>query len=263
VPFAVLHRQFQKVLSFDPDDPFTISNECELLLRMGRFNDALRMCRRSTEIQPLSPQAASDLIKALTVELRNSEAESALQRAVGIWPDDQGLKFLHLDYEARYGDPQRASALLNDSDARPQVRDITLEIYRRLIAARISGNAADARAFTAWLERTATADQIAADFAAPMLAEMGDADGALRLAFAAPANIFAVDPIFLWQPGMLALRRDPRFVALASKSYVAAFWRQTGMWPDFCSTPGWPYDCKVDAGRLPLNAWPKAFPAQQ
>lgn len=262
-PFAVLHRQFQKVLSFNPDDSFTIGDECELLLRMGRFDDALRMCRRWTELEPLSPAAAADLIKELIVESRNSEAEAALQRAVRIWPDDEGLKFLHLDYEARSGNPDEALAILKNSDARPRARDITFEVYRRLAEARKSGRPADAQAFTSWLEKTAAADQMDADFAAPMLAGMGDVDGAFRLAFAAPANIIAIDPAFLWEPQSLPLRRDPRFIALASRFYVAAFWRQTGMWPDFCSTPGWPYDCKAEAARLPLNAWPKSFPPQQ
>ena len=263
VPFALLHRQFQKVLSFDPDDTFTISNECELLLRMGRLDDALRMCRRWSELRPLAPDQAADLIRELIVESRNSEAESALQRAVRLWPDDEALKFLHLDYEARNGDPDRALALINDRDARPQLRDATFEIYRRLIGARKSGRAADARAFTEWLEKAAVADQEDADFVAPMLAAMGDVDGAFRVAFATPADIFVIDPAFLWQPESLALRRDPRFVALANRFYVAAFWRQTGMWPDFCSDPNWPYNCKAEAARLPLNAWPQSFARPQ
>jgi DNA-binding winged helix-turn-helix (wHTH) protein/TolB-like protein len=263
VPFAVLHRQFQKVLSFDPDDTFTINDECELLLRMGSLEEALRMCRRGVELEPLSPDKTADLIRALIDDSRSSEAETLLQRAVRIWPDDEALKFLHLNYEARYGDPATALILLNDAGTRPHLRDSTVEVYRRLIAARKSKRPADARAFTQWFEKEASADQLDADFVAPILASMGDVNGAFKLAFGAPPKFFGIDPEFLWQPGSGALRRDPRFVALASKFYVAAFWRQTGLWPDFCSTPAWPYKCKAEAARLPLNAWPKTMHRQQ
>ncbi len=260
MPFAVLHQQFQRVLSFDRDDTFTINNECELLLRMGRLEDSMRMCRRGVELEPLSPSEAADLAKSLIDQSRNSEAESTLQRAVRIWPDDAGLKFLHLDYEARFGHPDQALALLNDRDARPQIRDVTLEIYRRLIAARKSANPAQARAFTRWLEKTIASNQVEAGFAAPMLAGMGDVDGAFKLAFAAPSQIpeNAPDPAFLWEPDSNNLRRDPRFIALAAKFQVAAFWPATGLWPDFCSTADWPYDCRTEFAQLMTNAHAKA-----
>jgi hypothetical protein len=28
------------------------------------------------------------------------------------------------------------------------------------------------------------------------------------------------------------------------------YWRESGHWPDFCSEPGLPYDCKVEAQGL-------------
>jgi DNA-binding winged helix-turn-helix (wHTH) protein/TolB-like protein/Flp pilus assembly protein TadD len=250
VPFAVLHAQFQKVLSFAPDDDFTINDECELLLRMGSVEDALRMCRRGAELEPLSPQYAADLIRALIDDSRNSEAEAMLQRAVRIWPDDKGLKYLHLDYEARSGDPDQALVLLNQPDARPPVRDSTLEVFRRLITARKSGQPTEAKAFAQWLQKEVASNQLDADFGAPILAGMGDVNDAFKLAFSAPADNLQIDPEFLWEPESLPLRRDPRFIALAARFNVAAFWRTTGLWPDFCSTPNWPYNCKAEYARL-------------
>ena len=250
VPFAVLHGQFQKVLSFAPDDDFTINDECELLLRMGSIEDALRMCRRGAELEPLSPQYAADLIRALIDDSCNSEAEAMLQRAVRIWPEDEGLKYLHLDYEARSGNPDEALALLNQADARPQVRDNILEVYRRLIAVRKSEQPRQVRAFALWLQKALASDQLGADFGAPILAGIGDMNGAFKLAFSAPADDLRIDPEFLWEPESLPLRRDPRFIALAARFNVGAFWKTTGLWPDFCSTPNWPYNCKAEYTRF-------------
>jgi DNA-binding winged helix-turn-helix (wHTH) protein/TolB-like protein len=259
VPFAVLHSQFQKVLTFAPDDDFTINDECELLLRMGRADDSLRMCRRGVELEPLSPTQVSDLAIALTDDSRTAEAEETLNRALRIWPDDNRLRVARLDFEARFGDPAAALAILKDPAVRPQnVRDVTLEAYRQLAIARKARNPVQTRAFIEWLRRETSAGQLGVDFAGPHLADLGDIDGAFKLAFAAPADDLDIDPEFLWEPESLPLRRDPRFTALAAKFHVAAFWTSTGLWPDFCSRPNWPYSCKAQMARVASGGIRKA-----
>jgi TolB-like protein/Tfp pilus assembly protein PilF len=252
VPFAVLHRQFQKVLSFAPDDTFTINDECELLLRMGRLEDSMRMCRRGVELEPLSPEQVSDLVIGLIDESRDAEAQATLARALRVWPDDNALKSIHLDYEARVGDPATAIAILDDPDARPHLSDVSLEAYRRLAQSRKADSPEQSRAFIVWLKAMVASGQINAQFATPALAGLGDVDDAFRIAFAAPSDILdkAPDPMFLWEPDSASLRRDPRFVALAIKFHVADFWPATGLWPDFCSTQGWPYNCRAEAARF-------------
>lgn len=252
VPFAELHRGFQKVLTFDPDDPYTIGDECELLLRMGRIDDSLRMCRRGVELEPLSPEQVSDLVLALLDESRGAEAQATLDRALRLWPDDKTLKTIHLDYEAKVGDPETALAILNDSGARPQLSDVYLDAYRRLAQARQSNSSAQAKAFVTWLRTMADSGQIDPQFAVPTLAGFGDVEDAFRIAFAAPSDFYdhAPDPVFLWEPDSINLRRDPRFIALAEKFHVADFWHMTQLWPDFCSADGWPYNCKAEDARL-------------
>ena len=56
---------------------------------------------------------------------------------------------------------------------------------------------------------------------------------------------------FLFAPDTAALRRDPRFMQLADKFGLVAYWRKTGKWPDFCAEPNLPYDCKQVAAKLP------------
>jgi tetratricopeptide (TPR) repeat protein len=250
VPFSTLHLQFQNVLRFDRDDAFTINDECELLMRMGSIDDSVRMCRRGVSLEPLSPVQVSDLVAALIADSRNGEAQATLDRALRIWPDDASLKLTKLDYEAHLGDPAVALSILRNPDARPQnVRDITLEAYRRLAEARLSRNEMQTRAFLEWLKREVAAGQFDVDFAAPLLAGFGDVDGAFKMAFAYRGDVIKIDPAFLWQPESLPLRRDPRFIALAAKFHVTEFWGTTGLWPDFCSTPNWPYDCRTEVAR--------------
>lgn len=251
VPFAQIYREAQFNLRLDPNTDYVAGDGGELLLRMGRVSEGLERSRRGVGLDPFSPIQTSDLIIALIDNSRMAEASSTLQRALRIWPDDNNLRVAHLDYEARFGNPDRALAILQDPDERPQkVRDVTLEAYRRLAETRKSGQPAARRAYVGWLRAKTVSGQLGVDFAAPHMAEFGDVDGAFKLAFAAPPDVINIDPEFLWEPESLALRRDPRFIALAAKFHVADFWRETKLWPDFCSTEGWPYDCKAEDARL-------------
>jgi hypothetical protein len=42
-------------------------------------------------------------------------------------------------------------------------------------------------------------------------------------------------------------------MALAVKWGFAAYWRSTGQWPDFCSAPNLPYDCRAEVAKLALS----------
>lgn len=46
------------------------------------------------------------------------------------------------------------------------------------------------------------------------------------------------------------MRFDRRFMALAVKFGFAAYWRSTDRWPDFCSAPDLPYNCKAEVEKL-------------
>jgi hypothetical protein len=198
-------------------------------------------------LDPLSPQQAIDLFRGLLDDSRDTEARATLQRALLVWPDDNELRTAHLDYEARLGDPRAALAILVDANVRPQqMSDVTAEAYKRLAEARISGRPAEAAALVRWMKSEALSNRLDYDTAIFAMAGLGKVDAAFDLAFSRPSEVGGQwpDPAFLWDPQTELLRRDPRFMALASKYHVAAFWPSTKMWPSFCSMPGWPYDCR-------------------
>jgi hypothetical protein len=84
------------------------------------------------------------------------------------------------------------------------------------------------------------------------LAYLGFVDDAFAVAQTyQPVQPDGVDgPGFLFGPKTAALRRDPRFMALANKFGLPQYWRATGKWPDFCADPGLPYSCQAEAAKL-------------
>jgi hypothetical protein len=49
---------------------------------------------------------------------------------------------------------------------------------------------------------------------------------------------------------MHSIRSDTRFIALTAKLGLLAYWEKSGVWPDFCSEPQLPYDCRKEAAKL-------------
>lgn len=54
----------------------------------------------------------------------------------------------------------------------------------------------------------------------------------------------------LFRPWTAKVRRDPRFMRLAKRLGLLDYWEKTGNWPDFCSEPDMPYNCKTEATKL-------------
>jgi hypothetical protein len=82
------------------------------------------------------------------------------------------------------------------------------------------------------------------------LSALGLVDDAYRLAEQVPPSAQSDDLSVLFQPPAAAMRRDPRFIALAGKLGLVAYWTTSGKWPDFCATADLGYDCKAEAGKL-------------
>ena len=56
----------------------------------------------------------------------------------------------------------------------------------------------------------------------------------------------------LFRPDFAAVRADPRFMAVAAKLGLVRYWRQSGYWPDFCTSEKLAYDCKAEAAKYPV-----------
>jgi len=80
-------------------------------------------------------------------------------------------------------------------------------------------------------------------------ARLGYLDDAFALAGNYTPYVDGV-PGVLFYFDMAPQRRDPRFMKLAARIGLVDYWTTSGHWPDFCSEPGLPYDCRKEAARL-------------
>ena len=79
-----------------------------------------------------------------------------------------------------------------------------------------------------------------------LLSRLGDLDGSFGQAqLFEPGHLF--EPAYLSLPLAAAMRADRRFMGLARKLGLVAYWRSSGHWPDFCSEPTLPYNCRAEA----------------
>jgi hypothetical protein len=58
-----------------------------------------------------------------------------------------------------------------------------------------------------------------------------------------------VETDVLFRPDFAGVRADPRFMRVAAQLGLVRYWRQSGYWPDFCSSERLPYDCKAEAAK--------------
>lgn len=53
----------------------------------------------------------------------------------------------------------------------------------------------------------------------------------------------------LFRPAFRDVWRDPRSMAAAADLGLLHYWKVSGVWPDFCSDPTLPYNCKKEAAK--------------
>jgi hypothetical protein len=64
------------------------------------------------------------------------------------------------------------------------------------------------------------------------------------------APVTAQNPEFLMLAYTAPLRRDRRYWPLAAGAGLVRYWLATNQWPDFCSDPSYPLDCRAEARRV-------------
>jgi TolB-like protein len=250
---------FDKGLALDSADaaiPFLAGGE---LAQTGQLKAAAEMARRAVALDPLWPGANWSLGLRLLETGHESEGFETFGRMARLWPSHGATRLGRLWATTMYGDPDKARALLDDPKTRPDYgldeRGPTL--FRTFLEATETGDAAQRARAAAALEAGERVGALDPGMATAMLARLGDLDGAF-----AAANRYAdqvgqhdfTEPAYLFVSATAPLRRDPRFWPLAARLGLSQYWRTTGHWPDFCSEPGLPYDCKVEAAKVAAAA---------
>jgi tetratricopeptide (TPR) repeat protein len=247
-PHAVLGRQamqrgdylgaeseFQNAMAADPYDPSALHFYAIHLYGVGRLTDALEVERRSIALDATSAQPMMWLAMLTTLRGERDEALRLWQKADELGatrPLSAAIVRLEL------GQPQELRAWYHNKSERVGVPE-QLDGEETLVEGLLDATRRDAA--VAWMRRAEK--QLDPAFAITHYAMLGDVDDAFRIAARydlTQDRYYLLKPTNIWAPRTAALRRDPRFAALAKKWGLLEYWRKVG-----------PGDvCKVSAGEI-------------
>lgn len=224
--------------------------EGRLLWSAGRGQEALGWFQRAHAIDPLHGGASFSLALNLASEGRSAESQDLLSRMETQWP---GLGFTRA---ARFwtsvaeDSPAAALAALDTPNGTPSwIPQPTVDTFRTALKALQAGNGKAKRKAAAAVVAAAREGWAEPGQAALLLAMLGDLDDAFVQAAAyRPAD--PAQPPYLFLPPAAPLRADRRFMQLAKRLGLVAYWRKTDRWPDFCREPGLPYNCRAEAAKV-------------
>jgi DNA-binding winged helix-turn-helix (wHTH) protein/TolB-like protein len=240
----------------DPDWPFTNGVLGLMLADTGRLEDAIGYLQKavasdlqiqfdasngvlqcgSGQFEPMTSQ----LVDASKLEARYSWVGYTLRRC--------------LKYARRWAD-LRAMAMSPPSQPLERM-DPRSSIYDIYLVAEASGKPADiARARNAALAAASSGNVTAIGNAIEALSVLGFVDDAFAAANRYTPSGCGCEHSILFFTLTAPMRRDSRFMQLAARLGLVDYWRTSGHWPDFCSEPGLPYDCRAMAAKVsPLRA---------
>lgn len=240
-----------KGLEQHPDSALLHDLRAYYLRMVGRSNEGVTAAERAVGLNPLSPTIRDSYISALAYSGRAAAAYKALEEADAIWPGSTVLDQARYRLDLRYGDPKAALLKLRErgaGDIRPVPTDIA---WHAFLEARIAPSRANIeKALDGFRARY----RISPSDVPGYLQALGHF-GRVDEAFEVMKHEVALDSVMagtevLFRPHMRPIRADPRFIALAAKFGLVAYWEKTGVWPDFCSEPQLPYDCRKEVAKL-------------
>lgn len=236
-------RLIERASARHPDNPDILALRAEALLTVGRQNEAIDAARRAYELDPLTPGLGNNLIQTLAYAGRTEMAAEELKRAEQLWPGTLTLRDARFRFHLRYGDPREALRIVRSEG-------ISRE-FEEFLVARIDPTPANIERAINSVRRRGTTSSKAVNDLAQLLVQFGRGDEAYDLIMGWKRTDQAGAMAgMLFRPTMRTFRSDPRFIKVAAHLGLLAHWQNSGKWPDFCSEPDLPYDCKAEAAKL-------------
>jgi tetratricopeptide (TPR) repeat protein len=243
-------RLINRAAKTDPNNVFVLAARSLVMLLVGRMDAAVEDARHAASLDPLSPAIRSAYLQALIYSGRTDAARSELAEAERLWPDATTIVDSRLRLGLRYGN------LTEAADALKLIRSGKIAASRMteaFVRARINPTKANVdRAVE--LAMSAYQSRHGFEELSELIITLGEFDrtGEL-LGILLSTNVESQYPYFvelLFRQPLADLRADPRFMQVAAHLGLLDYWRRSGDWPDFCSDPALPYDCKKVAARL-------------
>lgn len=239
---AECERRLRAGRRTDPDAPFLNSFLSGLLRGVGRFDEASDLSRLSYSHDPYVPTKIGWMLISAEYEGDRDRARALYQQGVRWWPD----------FRATFSEDRLRGMLeRGDFDSIPALEtEVGPEAWSRSYA-NSGALALDWHSPSAVRKFCSSAGQLDVQARCILvLARFGDFDDAYAVAArtyprrlgrtaAETENIWLNDPYgdgwteFVTSPGAAPLRNDPRYLALAQRTGLLAYWRG-GTPPDFC-----------------------------
>ena len=224
-----------------------------MLAEIGRLNDAAIYAQRvASEDTVGDPDFWILIASSQAAQGKDDDADRALTRALQIAPNNPVIQNFRFHMYQWFGRWDEALAILNDEGARPPQleQEEDLAASRAFIAAMQSGEPGPKAAARAAEFASVSHDRNHLMTAMSHLSALGFVNDAYSLAEQVPPTPQTDDLSVLFQPLNGALRRDPRFIALAGKLGLVSYWTSSGKWPDFCAASDLGYNCRAVAQKV-------------
>jgi len=227
-----------------PDNAVALNNRANILRRVGRMRDAVYDSEKAANLDPLSPYTGNAYISALFYAGRFEAARQELAKAEQLWPGTATLGDAMFRFHLRYGDPKEALRI-----EQSQSQEHGTELF---LNARIDRSPSNLAALRTFMEkRLPEVRGYGLSYALQTGGEFGWEDYLYDQLLHWPNNqdLENVADVY-FRPTLKNFRADPRFMQVAKRAGLLDYWRSSGKWPDFCSDPDLPYNCKAEAAKL-------------
>jgi len=221
----------------------------QMLAEVGRVREASAQALKAATVSPWDADIVGYNGLSLATIGKYDDADVALTRALQTSATDtnvQAWQFHMYEWVGRWDD---ALNMLNDPKTLSPIiaQEDDAVATRAFITAMLRGDEGSKSAARDAELASAQHDRSHLMTAISHLAALGYVDDAFALTDRTPPAANTDDLSVLFQPLADALRRDPRFMALAGRLGLTAYWTSSNKWPDFCTTAGLPYECRAEA----------------
>lgn len=242
-----------QAIALDPDLADAHVLQAEIMSEVGRVSEAVAHLRQAAALEPLAPVHWASLVPALSAMGDLDETARIRDRLQRTWPNSVTARFNRFKNLMFTGEPAPALAMLEAREI--NIREPSRTAVQAFLQAQVSGDRARLRESVMQLAQLARSGRYDIPSTVSSASMSGDLDLAFELAdLHFSGSLAAVGPrqpprgatsSFLFLAPAENLRRDPRFIDLAERIGLVAYWQETGVWPDFCALPDLAYDCRT------------------
>jgi len=246
--FAERERLLLKGLARAPSDAQLSLRYAQFLPEVGRLGEAETFALRATAHAPLVAHYAIYVPYFEAAVGDFGRATVGIDEVSRTWPDFFGWWGFSLSIAEWAGETDKALALLDRG--RPFASADEIDHSRACILAMKSHSPRAIAAVARREEVRSAVSQADLREAIDCLSGLGLVDAAFSMSERYQPDVYLREgSAMFFLPPTSAMRRDRRFMKLAGRIGLVDYWRTTGKWPDFCSEPGLPYDCKAEAAK--------------